>query len=122
MVLYRVPNLVCSDCNSSEGAAIVLVRRQPDHLLDRILMVSGLGRFYSNSLQTVLVQQVSSEAGTCTGVAVLRLAVFLEHPLNPDSGTQNQSDYENDEDDVCHRTIVPTILQKVVCRVVLAVQ
>ena len=85
-------------------------------------MVSGVGRFYGDGLQAVLVQQMSGQARTRARIAVLGLAVFLEHTLHPDSGTQNQGNDKNDEDDVCHRTIVPTILQKVVCRVGLVVQ
>jgi hypothetical protein len=64
---------------------------------------------------------MASQAGTRSGVAILRQAVFLEHTLHPDPGSQDQCNDKNDEDYVCHKTIVPTILQKVVCGVVFEV-
>jgi len=95
MVLNGVADFMRCDRDRGEGVAIVLIRRQANGLGSRIVVVANFSRLDDDALESVLVQQMPCKAGTGTGVSVLRLAVFLEHALHPDSRTQNHGEYKS---------------------------
>ena len=106
MVLYRVSDLVRSDGDSGQRAAIMLVRRQAYDLFDWIVMVARFRWLNLDGLQSVLVQQMSRQARAGSSVAIFRATVFLEYVLHPNAGPENGDQNQHDEDDDTHAAMV----------------
>ena len=66
-VLHGMGYLVCSDRHRRDRAAIVVLRREADHLLLRIVVVARAGELDLDSAQPSLVEQVTRKLATGAG-------------------------------------------------------
>jgi hypothetical protein len=122
VILNGVADFMRCNGDRSERVTVMFVGRQANSLGNRVVVVAAIRWLNDNARKAILVQQVPGEAGAGAGIAVLRLTVFLEHALHPDSRTENQGERQTNYYEVCHWPIVTAVLQNVACRVVLALK
>jgi hypothetical protein len=97
-----------------QRVAVQVLRRQTDHLIFRIVMVTRVANFHAHLLEIKRIQQSARCLSAGIRVAIRRLAVTLHDLPNPQPGAENCGNQQNDKYDYMHANLCPcsSIIQR----------
>ncbi len=98
VILQRMTDLVGGDGDRRQGAAVELVRGQPDRFFERVVVIPLVRLFHLHAVHAVTIEQVPGQLGAGTRIAVVRSGITGQHPLDPDAGQEDDGHDDEAED------------------------